>query len=1256
MLFRTRPSRLHAALLLSSALVSSAMAAPGDGGVGGFSNSGERPGTASLTGAGGNASVPDNNVTGAGGGGAGDTGGVGASRKGDRDGGAGGTHGYSGDGAALESGTLSIEGTSGGDAPDTNSNYGAGGGGGGGFGTVATGSSSLNVTSGTIAGGAGGGGGDNLSHYSGGGGSGGYGLVLNNTSGTHTIGATVTGGDGGKGGDGNYGRYNDGGDGGDGILATGHASPVTVVIQGNVSGGDGGDRGTTITEDQISKGGNAGNGVKGANINVVLTGDASLAGGVGGALRSNPDIRDTGRAGSDGRAIAFTGGTNSLELQATSGGSVATLTGGIAHSGSTDVLKLGGGNDADFALSGLGGTFSGFGSYEKTGTATWTLTGNTTSTKAWTVSSGVLKLEGGSIAGITTISSGATLLFDQTADTTHAAAIEGAGGLKKTGGGALILTGSNTYSGGTVIEGGTLSGSSSAIRGNVSVSSGSMVDFNEAADVTNANAISGAGMLQKSGSGTLTLTGTNTYSGGTAVKAGTLSGSSSAIRGNVVVSSGAVVDFNEGSNVTNANVISGAGMLQKSGSGTLTLTGANTYSGGTAVKAGTLIADTATIFGGIDIGAGATMRFKQDADASYSGAISGAGNLEKFGAGALSLTGAYSLTGETKVSGGELLIGGAILTSTSSINLSGGNLTVSGNGARTIRELKVGTSGSLNLDGGSLTVSQAVTSTQHLSLTGTGTFNLDQTGNSLGGVTLRNGSLIVGTDSTRKAASLAADVSVLIDAILGGHGSITGDVTNNGRIKPGNSIGTLTISGDLSGSGILEIEVDGDKSGTPSADKLIVNGAVDISAMTLDLVLSPTDAAHWSYGPTGPFIIIENDGADGVTGPFAAVKDNLMFLDASLNYTAGTGNDVALTLSRNDIDMVSSARTVNQTATAAAIESLEKTNPVYLSVVATVADEHAARAAFDSLSGEINATLRSVLVSDSDLTRDMVLTRLRDTDSSGSGLWGSAIGNWGHYGSNEGTFDADSTTGGFLFGYDHPLSQALKLGVMAGYSRTDVSVDRLNSRAGTDSFHLGFYAGGIWNGLTYRGGVAAAYNDADVDRDVSATSTLSQSLTSDQQIYSTQGFAEMGYEFDVRGVSLEPFAGVAQVHLESGGFTEMGGSAALTASRQSDDTGFFWIGLRTAAAFDLFGANATAKAGVAWQHASEQNATFEQAFASGGDSFTVVGAPFSRDTAQVDAGLGVNLGKNTGLDLSYSGRLSSEAQNHGLNARLSIRF
>ncbi|ERS02997.1 autotransporter-associated beta strand repeat-containing protein [Labrenzia sp. C1B70] len=1377
-------------LLLSSALVSSALADPGDGGGGGFT-SGEKPGTSSLTGVGGDADTPFDSSGGGGGGGAGVTGGAGGvSPGGAGNGGNGGSHGFIGDGSNLSSGPLSIQASNGGNGGDASNVYsGGGGGGGGGFGVVATNSSSLNVTSGSIAGGSGGTGGASSGRYAGAGGSGGYGLVLNNTSGTHTIDATVSGGNGGNGGDGEYGSSNNGGNAGDAIFLTGHSAPVTVIIEGTVTGGDGGNGGSA-TDTYSSDGGDGGNGVKGSDVNVVLSGKALVSGGAGGmpfASPSNPS--DTGTAGSDGHAIAFTGGRSSLELQATSDGSTATLNGGISHAGSNDILKLGGNNNANFALSGLSGTFSGFGSFQKTGTATWTLTGTTSSTKDWTVSTGVLKLSGGSIAGAASIESGATLQFDQTIDANHSASISGAGGLRKTGSGTLSLTGTNTYlggtavfagtleanstaisgninvlsgatmrfnqmsigsysgaisgagrfeksgagtlsltgtntysggtavsagtleanstaisgninvssgatmrfnqmsigsysgaisgagrfeksgagtlsltgtntySGGTAVSAGTLEANSTAISGNINVSSGATMRFNQTSIGSYSGAISGAGRFEKSGAGTLSLTGTNTYSGGTAVSAGTLEANSTAISGNINVSSGATMRFNQTSNGSYSGAISGDGNFEKSGASTLSLTGTNTYSGGTAVSAGTLEANSTAVSGNINVASGAMMRFNQTSNGSYSGAISGDGNFEKSGAGTLTMTGTYSLTGETLLNDGELFFNASDLVSSTKFNLAGGDLTVSGSGTATIRELKVSSTSALKLDGVKLNVTNAVSSTQGVTLTGGGTLNLDQTGNIFGGgVTLSNGTLIVGTDSSRSAASLEANISVASGATLGGHGSITGNVIHNGRLAPGNSIGTTTINGNLSGSGTLEIEVDGDTSSTPSADKLIVNGTVDVSAMTLDLVLSPTSVANWSYGPTGPFTIIENDGSDAVMAPFATVTDNLTFLDASLNYKAGTGNDVALTLLRNDIDMVSTAQTFNQTQVAAAIESLGNTNPVYLAVVTTVSDEAAAQVAFDSLSGEINATLRSVLVSDSHQTRDAALSRLQGRDTSGQNLWGFAIGTWGRYGSSEETYRAESTTGGFLVGYDHAISEPLTLGVLGGYTRTNVSVNQLNSKAVTDSYHLGLYAGGAWNGLTYKGGIATAYNKTGVDRDVRATSTLSQSLSSDQTIYSSQVFAETGYEFHTGGIVIEPFAGLALVHLGSSEFTENGGTAALSADGQGDDTAFFWAGVRAESAFNLFGADVTAKAGLAWQHASLENVSYEQAFSSGGDRFTVNGAPFAQDMALVDAGLGVDLGANTNLAVSYSGQIASKTQNHGLNARLSIQF
>ena len=97
--------------------------------------------------------------------------------------------------------------------------------------------------------------------------------------------------------------------------------------------------------------------------------------------------------------------------------------------------------------------------------------------------------------------------------------VSGTGRLTKTSGvtagnfGVLVLTGTNTYSGGTTISAGTLQlgagGASGSIVGNVT--NNATLAFNRSDALTYAGVVSGTGAVTKSGAGTLTLTGANTY-------------------------------------------------------------------------------------------------------------------------------------------------------------------------------------------------------------------------------------------------------------------------------------------------------------------------------------------------------------------------------------------------------------------------------------------------------------------------------------------------------------------------------------------------------------------------------------------------------------------------------------------------------------------------------------------------------------------------------------------------------------------------
>ena len=197
--------------------------------------------------------------------------------------------------------------------------------------------------------------------------------------------------------------------------------------------------------------------------------------------------------------------------------------------------------------------------------------------------------------------------------------------IQKTGAGILLLSGANTYTGGTALNEGTIAvannvalgtgsfamangttlqaNSAVSLANNVSVAGASTVNTNGNNMDLSGN-ITGAGGFSKTGAGILTLSGTNTYSGGTTVSAGTLAGTTTSIQGNVVNNS--IVNFNQTTNGTYAGVMSGTGSLIKDGSGSVTISKVNTYTGDTNINAGSVIL-TGSTTSNTSIAAGANL-------------------------------------------------------------------------------------------------------------------------------------------------------------------------------------------------------------------------------------------------------------------------------------------------------------------------------------------------------------------------------------------------------------------------------------------------------------------------------------------------------------------------------------------------------------------------------------------------------------------------------------------------------------------------
>jgi len=406
------------------------------------------------------------------------------------------------------------------------------------------------------------------------------------------------------------------------------------------------------------------------------------------------------------------------------------------------------------------------------------------------------------------------------------AELTGTSQLVKTDLGTLVLTGTNTYTGGTAINGGTVRIASDAnlgdAAGGLSFDGGTL---NTTADITSARSVdlagagtfltkagttatltgsvSGVGSLIKDGAGNLVLSGNATQTGGTTITAGTLQVGNGATSGSLEgnVTNNGTLAFNRSDDITFNGTIIGRGSLNKLGSGTTTLTGDNTYSGGTTIADGTLELGNGGTSGSIQGGVtnNGILAFNRADVVTFDGAISGAGGVHQIGSGKTVLTADNTYTGGTTIADGTLELGDG------------------------------GTTGSLLGDvtnNGTLAFNRKDVVTFDGAITGIG--GIDQIG---------MGTTILTGDSSALTGSSQVQQGILsVNGVLGGSMAVkggrlqgigqVGETTNfaGGTIAPGDSIGMLTVAGDYVGrGGKLEIEtVLGDDSS--ATDKLIVTG------------------------------------------------------------------------------------------------------------------------------------------------------------------------------------------------------------------------------------------------------------------------------------------------------------------------------------------------------------------------------------------------------------------------------------------------
>ncbi len=637
---------------------------------------------------------------------------------------------------------------------------------------------------------------------------------------------------------------------------------------------------------------------------------------------------------SSGAILDFSGGTQTL-----SSGSSISGAGNFSVSGATAGLNgtfnIGGTNTFS------GGTANFLGNYTINGNTVNVTSGTANFTTSGTIAPGILNISGGtlgcsnavsvsgpmtwsggSINGNNTVSANGGLTMGGTTKTLTGATLANAAtatwsaGAINTGTGSVL---SNAPSGIFNITFAATTGNAGGSRTfanagqfNVNPGSGNTVSISDTFNNSAAVNVQ-SGTFSLSGGGTTTSTGsfavpsgtTLDLSGGTQTLAG---GSSITGAGNFSVS-GATVNENGTDGITGTNIIS-SGALNFSSGSTAALT-ALTITGGTLGCSNVVSVSGPATWNGGTISGNNTV--------TANGGLTISGTTK-------TLTGATLANAATATwSAGQLNTGsGSVFSNAPSgtFNITFAASTGNAGGSRTFAN-----TGQFNVNPGSgntASISDSFNNSGTVTAQ-SGTLALSGVYDQTAGLTLLNGGNINNTSPLQIGGGT-----------LGGTGAVTGSVTNNGAVSPGDSPGKLIIGGNYfqTTNGALNIELAGTVPGT-SFDLLVVTNNASLAG-TLNVTLT-----NGFYPATNALFTFLTAGTRSNTFANFNYPSNLIGLQ--VDYATNSA----------------SVQVINVHPVIAAIpdQNIPEVQPFTITATATDADQPAQTLSWSLISGPTNLTI-----------------------------------------------------------------------------------------------------------------------------------------------------------------------------------------------------------------------------------------------------------------------------------------------------------
>jgi subtilase-type serine protease len=544
-------------------------------------------------------------------------------------------------------------------------------------------------------------------------------------------------------------------------------------------------------------------------------------------------------------------------------------------------------------------------------------------------------------------------------------------------------------------------------------------------------------------------------------------------------------------------------------------------------------------------------------------------------------------------------------------------------------------------------------------LTGSGDF-------SVGGTVSNNAELI-------NQGGITGTMTIDQHATYAGGGTV-GNLNVNGTLLANTTLGAARVSGNLNMGSGSTLSFGANADGSSAAVK--VGGNVNLNGASL-LVRGSQDFR--AYPSRSRYTVLE---AGSISGQFDTVRSDYAFLIPTLNYDP---TRIELTYTRNDRAFENYATTANGSRVAKTLETLDPNTLLHDALLNTSAST--AGPAIEQLAGSSNANLSSATLSgasqvgtsmlaamqqmggnggllvglDSTQTPALAATgvppsarNLNDPNAQGR-VWLQGIGSYGKLDGEHGSDGLTQRTAGSVLGVDWSLSPTWRVGVLGGYSKTNLDSSGVDGQI--HSWHVGAYAMRQNGPLALRLGAAYSGHDGESKRSIDFNG-FSDRPKGDYYADSQQAFAELGYALGSGRLNVEPFANLGYQRYHRDSYTEKGGEAALQVDSQTQDNVSSTFGVRLAHLSQLEnGISLTPRASLGWRHTyGDVDSTTRQAFVLGGSAFSVEGTALDRDSLMTEAGLDIGLSARHTLSIGYSGELGSNSRNHALVGQWQMSF